>query len=226
MLQSTYNDIQSDLQDGALDIVNVINRHVRSRLSDSFAKFTNEKVEISQSGIEERTMKSKLFWLLDRKYREHSSHAMLNIINTATQGGTGGIDKKKLNLRMKAQFLVNCLKQTPQLDLPKAFWRWALKSEVGEAKIAEFADNLTLYTNINKETAGWRLFRIHRLNQRRRVDIKTKRLALVLFFLTKLFANRRLKDAFDQIKGTTAPGRIDVAKRIIEMSKKRRQSAF
>ena len=127
---------------------------------------------------------------------------------------------------MKAQFLVNCLKQTPQLDLPKAFWRWALKSEVGEAKIAEFANNLTLYTSINKETAGWRLFRIHRLNRRRRVDIKTKRLALVLFFLTKLFADRRLKDAFDQIKNHTAPGRIDVARRIIEMSKKRRQSAF
>lgn len=116
---------------------------------------------------------------------------------------------------MKAQILVNCLKETPQLNLQRAFWRWALKSEVGEERIAEFADNLTLYTTINKDTAGWRLFRIHRLSKRRRVDIKTKRLAMILFFLTKLFAERRLKDAFDQIKNTTSRGRLDVVKRII-----------
>lgn len=51
LLQSTYNDIQSDLQDGAMDIVNIINRHVRSTLADSFSKFTNQKEEGGQSRI-------------------------------------------------------------------------------------------------------------------------------------------------------------------------------
>ena len=101
-----------------------------------------------------------------------------------------------------------------------------MKSEVGEARIAEFADNLTLYTTINRDTAGWRLFRVHRLSKRRRVDIRTKRLAMVLFFLTKLFTDRRMKDAFDKIKSTVAKGRMDVIRRIIEMSKKKKENAF
>lgn len=77
--------------------------------------------------------------------------------------------------------IVNYLKKIPGLNLEKAFWRWALKSEIGECKIAKFGDQLALYTTINRETAGWRIFRINRLKKIKKVDVKNIRMAYMLF---------------------------------------------
>jgi hypothetical protein len=51
-------------------------------------------------------------------------------------------------------------------------------------------------------------------------------LALVLFFLTKISAMRRIRHCFEEIKGFMRKGKIDVAKRILEMAAIRRKKAF
>jgi hypothetical protein len=49
---------------------------------------------------------------------------------------------------------------------------------------------------------------------------------LVLFFLTKISAMRRIRDCFAELKGFMRKGKIDVAKRIVEMAALKKKKAF
>jgi hypothetical protein len=136
------------------------------------------------------------------------------------------VDPNLLNLKLKGKILMNCIKEYPHLNLKKAFWRWYLCSETGSNLVKDSVDKLVLYTNINKETAAYRLFRLIKDSPSIKVDIRAKRLAMVLFFFSKLFANKRIKDCFNDLKEFASKGKTDVARRILQAAAAKRKSAF
>ncbi len=136
-------------------------------------------------------------------------------------------DKVNFTLKQKAKILTLAIKEYPHLNLKRAFWKWNFNSRPGEERIKEAVDKLVLYTNINKETAAYRLFRIIKEDTKAiKVDIRTKRLGLVLFCFTKIAAMRRIRSSFECIKGFMKKGKVDTAKRILEMAALKRKKAF
>lgn len=144
----------------------------------------------------------------------------------ATGAMKAQVDPNLLNLKLKGKILMNCIKEYPHLNLKKAFWRWYLCSETGSSLVKDSVDKLVLYTNINKETAAYRLFRLVKDSPSIKVDIKAKRMGLVLFFLTRLVANRRIKDCFIDLKNFARKGKLDVARRLLSAAASRRKLAF
>lgn len=130
-------------------------------------------------------------------------------------------------LKQKGKILTMAVKEYPHYNLKKAFWRWHFNSRPGEDLIKEAVDKLVLYTNINKETAAYRLFRIVRGEAKTfKVGMKAKRLGLVLFFLVKTAAMRRMRECFGELKNYIRMGRIDASRRILEMAHAKRKKAF
>ncbi len=72
-------------------------------------------------------------------------------------------------------------------------------TDTGESLFQRAADQLVLYTNINKTTAFYRLF--NKVKGRRRiVSPKTKRMTIMLYLYTKIFYDRPLREFFEKFK--------------------------
>lgn len=92
------------------------------------------------------------------------------------------------------------LKEYPRLNLKRAFWRWHLNTtDKGESLFQRAADQLVLYTNINKTTAFYRLFNMVK-GRRRIVSPKAKRMTLMLCLYTKIFYDRPMREFFEKFK--------------------------
>ena len=93
------------------------------------------------------------------------------------------------SLKFKGKVLMN-LKEYPRMNLKRGFWRWYLQTtDVGQNLFQRAADNLVLYTNINKTTAFYRLFETVR-HGRRIVSPKMKRMAYMMYLFSKNFFDR------------------------------------
>lgn len=83
--------------------------------------------------------------------------------------------------------------------MKRAFWRWHISStESGETNILRAANNLVLYTNINKTTAFYRLLGTVRRNIK--VHPRVKRMTTMIYLYTRIFFDRQKRDAFDRMK--------------------------
>lgn len=124
-----------------------------------------------------------------------------------------------MTLKQKAKILAFAVKKYPSYNLRRAMWKWHLNTQTGHHHIKKAVDQLVLYTNINLDTAAYRLFRLVREDPpARKVPVKAKRLGLVLFFLTKTAAVRRIRSSFESIRGFERQGRLNVARKLIEVS--------
>lgn len=81
--------------------------------------------------------------------------------------------------------------------------------------IQKAVDQLVLYTNINKETAGYRLFKLIKEDRVKPVSDRSKRLAMMMFFLTRSAAIKRIRSGFDEIKRYVKPERMNAIKMLI-----------
>ncbi len=208
-------------------ITRILERRQQSQLTKSFTSIEDknrDKGSGEKSGNKQYAV-SFLFTTLERQLKNSFLGILQNIKQAS--GVKSKADRVNFTLKQKAKILTLAIKEYPHLNLKRAFWKWHFNSRPGEDLIKEAVDKLVLYTNINKDTAAYRLFRIiKKESQNIKVDIRTKRLGLVLFFLTKIAAMRRIRSCFDDLKGFMRQGKIDAAKRILEMAALKRKRAF
>jgi len=227
-MKNEFTDLQERYQTGASAIAKILGRRQQNALLRSFTSLEEKQVDKEGSGASTTSKEfaaNFLFNTLERKFKERVSTTIKKM------GESSGItqpemDPNALNLKLKGKILMNCIKEYPHLNLKKAFWRWYLCSETGSSLVKDSVDKLVLYTNINKETAAYRLFRLMKDSPSIKVDIKTKRMGLVVFFMTRLVANRRIRSCFDDLKHFVKKGKVDVARRILEVAATKRRIAF
>lgn len=101
--------------------------------------------------------------------------------------------------KFKGKMLMG-LKQYPRLNIKRAFWKWYLiTTGTGENLFQKAADNLVLYTNINKTTSFYRLFSKIK-GRKKKVHPRVKRMTYMLYLYTRLFAERNMRDFFEKMK--------------------------
>ncbi len=99
--------------------------------------------------------------------------------------------------------------------MKRAFWRWYLVSTgTGENLFQRAADNLVLYTNINKTTSFYRLFNKVR-GKKRRVHPRVKRMTVMLYLYSKMFLERNMREFFEKCKLISSSVKTKAAQKII-----------
>ena len=92
------------------------------------------------------------------------------------------------------------LKEYPRLNLKRAFWKWYLTSTgTGENLFQRAADNLVLYTNINKTSSFYRLFNKIK-GRKKKVHPRVKRMTVMLYLYSRIFVERNMRDFFEKVK--------------------------
>jgi len=90
------------------------------------------------------------------------------------------------DLKFKGKMLMG-LKEYPRLNLKRAFWKWYLTSTTtGENLFQRAADNLVIYTNINKTTSFYRLFSKIK-GKKKKVHPRVKRMTMMLYLYSRIF---------------------------------------
>jgi hypothetical protein len=140
-------------------------------------------------------------------------------------GNNSGVDKMSSDLKFKGKMLMG-LKEYPRLNLKRAFWRWYLMSTgSGENLFQRAADNLVLYTNINKTTSFYRLFSKIK-GRKRKVHPRVKRMTVMLYLYSRIFVERNMRDFFEKIKVKGGSVKTKATEKLIECADKRRNEAF
>lgn len=123
-------------------------------------------------------------------------------------------EKIEASLKFKGKMLLG-LKEYPRLNLRRAFWRWYLNTTgSGENLFQRAANNLVLYTNINKITAFYRLLGTVR-SRHFKVHPRVKRMTTMLYLYARLFFDRTKRDAFNKIKTQGKPRKLAIAEKLI-----------
>lgn len=123
-------------------------------------------------------------------------------------------EKIEASLKFKGKMLLG-LKEYPRLNLRRAFWRWYLNTTgSGENLFQRAANNLVLYTNINKITAFYRLLGTVR-SRHFKVHPRVKRMTTMLYLYARLFFDRTKRDAFNKIKTQGKPRKLIIAEKLI-----------
>lgn len=118
------------------------------------------------------------------------------------------------------------LKEYPRLNLKRAFWRWYLNTTgSGDNLFQKAANNLVLYTNINKTTSFYRILGTVR-SRLLRVHPRVKRMTTMLYLYTRYFFDRTKREAFQKIKGQGKSKKLNVAEKILQCAKLRKLSAL
>ena len=116
--------------------------------------------------------------------------------------GTGDV-----NLHVKGKLLLG-LKEYPRQSKKSAFYYWYVKStQTGESLLQRAANRLVLYTNINKTTAFYRLFRTVK-GKKIVVAPKTKRMTMMLYLYSRIFVQRQKQEFFERLKHMFARERV------------------
>lgn len=93
-------------------------------------------------------------------------------------------------------------------------------TDTGETLFQRAADNLVLYTNINKTTSFYRLF--NKIKGRRRiVHPRVKRMTTMLYLYTKIFYDRQLREFFEKLKLMGGSRKSKFATNVVESAKSR-----
>jgi hypothetical protein len=123
-------------------------------------------------------------------------------------------------MKFKGKMLMN-LKEYPRLNLKRSLWRWYLNTtDTGENLFQRAADQLVLYTNINKTTSFYRLFNKVR-GRRRVVSPKVKRMTTMLYLYTKIYYDRYMREFFEKFKIVGAAGENRTTENLVECARGR-----
>lgn len=215
-----------------LTSVNEITRIIKDKVHPVYAdgfKSIKEEHPKYQGGVKvsenPRLVKSVLLSttiLLNYKINEETEWAFRNLLRSF---GPSQTEKLETNEKMKGKMLLG-LKEYPRLNLKRAFWRWYLNSTgSGEELFLKAANNLVLYTNINKTTAFYRLLGTVR-SRTKKVHPRVKRMTTMLYLYTRLFFDRTKRDAFDRIKVLGKSRKYHAVDKIVEAARKRKSSAL
>ena len=120
------------------------------------------------------------------------------------------------------------LKEYPRHNKKHAFYLWYLRStDTGGSILQKVADQLVLYTNINKTTAFYRLFKKVK-GKKRIVSPKTKRMTIMIYLYSRLFFERQKQEFFEKFKiYANKNSKInDLASKLIERSKMRKRECL
>ena len=117
--------------------------------------------------------------MLNSKIKEKKEQAFKNLlINYGTS------PSMTTDLKFKGKMLMG-LKEYPRLNIKRSFWRWYLMSTgTGENFFQRAADNLVLYTNINKTTSFYRLF-CKVKGRKKKVHPRVKRMTMMLYLYSR-----------------------------------------
>lgn len=159
--------------------------------------------------------------MLNGLIRERKEMAFKNlIIHHGTSGPSMASD-----LKFKGKMLMG-LKEYPRLNIKRAFWKWYLiTTGTGENLFQKAADNLVLYTNINKTTSFYRLFSKIK-GRKKKVHPRVKRMTVMLYLYTRIFTQRHMRDFFEKMKSQGGSVKAKATEKLIECAKKRRNETF
>lgn len=148
--------------------------------------------------------------MLNGLIRERKEMAFKNlIIHHGTAGPALASDQK-----FKGKMLMG-LKEYPRLNLKRAFWKWYLTTTgTGENLFQKAADNLVLYTNINKTTSFYRLFSKIK-GRKKKVHPRVKRMTVMLCLYTRIFAERQMRDFFEKVKAKGGSIKVKATERLV-----------
>ena len=136
--------------------------------------------------------------IVDNKIKECKKFAMRELIFQFA-GRNSLAENLSNDQKYKAKILMG-LKEYPRLNLKRAFWRWYLTSTgTGENLFQKAADNLVLYTNINKTSSFYRLFSKIK-GRKKKVHPRVKRMTVMLVLYSRVFMNRCMRGFFDKFK--------------------------
>lgn len=129
-------------------------------------------------------------------------------------GSKETIEKIEATTKFKGKMLLG-LKEYPRLNLKRAFWRWYLNSTgQGDNLFQKAANNLVLYTNINKTTSFYRILGTVR-SRLVRVHPRVKRMTTMIYLYTRFFFDRTKREAFQKIKGQGKSKKLNIAEKLI-----------
>lgn len=122
----------------------------------------------------------------------------------------------------KARRLID-LNRYPVAHLKSVVWRWFLNTtSSGEYLFERAANNLVLYTNINKITAFYRIFREVR-GRKKTISPRIRKIAIILHLYTRNIFSKDENFAFDRLKENMLLSRNSIALRLIKMARMRQR---
>ena len=117
------------------------------------------------------------------------------------------------------------LKDYPNNSFRKCFWRWYLNTTgTGDNVFQKAANNLVLYTTVNKTTTFYRMLGTVRVRVTN-VHPRVKRMMTMLNLYLGIYVHRTLKNGFDRIKKGGKPKKLVALERLISASQKRKKNA-
>jgi len=205
---------------------NLIQGKFNKAMAPGFKELKGEKEEAYVVPTNENLRRSILVnasVLLNLKVREQKEVAMRKILQ---QFGFASMSEKiEANLRYKGKSLMN-LKEYPRMNLKRAFYRWYLQTtDMGQNLFQRAADNMVLYTNVNKTTAFYRMFETVRV-QRRIVTDDAKRRGFIFYLFIKRFYDRPQATFFEKFKAMGASTQLEAAEKLLSCANSRKKEAL
>ena len=228
-IREQYNDDHLNELTSVYELNRVIKDHTNPALSEGFRSIKGEETgyvagpKIAENPRLKKSVLLSTVMLLNFKVNEEVEWGFRNILRAY---GPSSVEKLEANEKTKGKMLMG-LKEYPRLNLKRAFWRWYLNSTgTGEDLFIKAANNLVLYTNINKTTSFYRLLGTVRSQTVRRVHPRVKRMTTMLYLYTRIFFDRTKRDAFDRIKVEGKSRKVGSIDKIVECARKRKASAL
>jgi len=162
--------------------------------------------------------------MINNKIKERKEQAYRSLV--VQFGGANSLSEKiSSDQKFKGKMLMG-LKEYPRLNLKRAFWRWYMVSTgTGENLFQRAADNLVLYTNINKTSSFYRLFSKVK-GRKLKVHPRVKRMTVMLYLYSRIFVERNMRDFFEKIKVKGGSVKVKATEKLIECANKRRNEGF
>ena len=118
------------------------------------------------------------------------------------------------------------LKGYTRLHLKKNLWRWYFNSTIsGGDLFQKAANNLVLYTTVNKTTTFYRLLGTVR-ERKINVHPRVKRMMTMLNLHLRIIVHRTFRDAFNKLKVGRKSKKTVYLERMIEAGERRQKSAI
>jgi len=95
----------------------------------------------------------------------------------------------------------------------------------GQNLFQRAADNLVLYTNINKTSSFYRLYSKVK-GRKKHVHPRVKRMTMMFYLYSRIFVERNMRDFFEKIKLKGGEVKMKTTEKIIECAQKRRNDSF
>lgn len=212
--------------EGATEIARILQRKLVGKYIPGFNAIIGAK-ESSKPKVNGLVMKNLflgLSILVNAKLKERKEAAFRTLV-TNFSGANSVVDRVSNDLKFKGKMLMG-LKEYPRLNLKRAFWRWYLVSTgSGENLFQRAADNLVLYTNINKTSSFYRLFSKIK-GRKKKVHPRVKRMTMMFYLYTRIFVERNMRDFFEKIKLKGGSVKVKATEKLIECAQKRRNETF